>query len=229
MIVVMETSAVGAAGRRRRGPAPARAAGAAGGTRCGSGCRWPGAGRGAGVGGFGGPGRRLRAAHGQRSDPVGRQPTSARWPTRTTAPWRASPWAACRPRPSPWSTWISSPTSACSAAAPRPVGGRGRGGPVLRRPAPRQPAARSQDHLQRRHGRSRGLQQEGQGPLLELRHSRGESRRLEKAPGTARCRRDHQQLRLHLPGHRARMADLEKEPLYFCSSPLSVEPGSRGR
>ena len=41
---------------------------------------------------------------------------------------------------------------------------------------------------------------------------------LEETPGTAHRRRDHQQLRLHLPRHRARMADLEKEPICFCSA-----------
>ena len=48
------------------------------------------------------------------------------------------------------------------------------------RTAPAAPCtARPQDHLQRRDGQSRGVQQEGQGPLHELRHGTpaGESRR----------------------------------------------------
>ena len=45
---------------------------------------------------------------------------------------------------------------------------------------------------------------------------------IEDAPGTARRRRNHQQLRLRLPRNRTRMADLEEEPVYFLSTSVQV-------
>jgi enterochelin esterase-like enzyme len=48
-------------------------------------------------------------------------------------------------------------------------GAGGRGSPIPY-PPPRRPRARPQDRLQRRHGRPRGVQQEGPGVLLQHRH-----------------------------------------------------------
>ena len=83
---------------------------------------------------------------------------------------------------------------------------------------------RPQDCLQRRNGRSGGVQPEGQGSLHELRHGTParESRRPEKTPGTTDRCRHHEQLHLLVSRHHARMADVAKELLYFRSASIQV-------
>ena len=59
---------------------------------------------------------------------------------------------------------------------------------------PHPAGAKPANYLQRRHGQSRGIQQEGQGPLFQLRDGTParEPRRLEDPPGTTQSRRDYQ-------------------------------------
>ena len=107
-------------------------------------------------------------------------------------------------------------------------GGRGRGGaaPGATPAAPPAPAhTRPQDRLQRRNGRSGGVQQEGQGPLHDLRDRTpaGKSRRPEETPGTTERCRHHEQLYLFVSRHHARMADVAKELLYFRSASIQVD------
>ena len=131
MIVVMETSAVGARGRRAGcGARPGPLADGPGAAGCGflgapplpPPRRAPGAGAGRGAGfGIGGPGG---GAYGQImiNDLIP-------WVDATSAPCADKDHRAMaglsmggrQTAPSPWSTWISSPTSAFSAAARRPA------------------------------------------------------------------------------------------------------------
>ena len=113
--------------------------------------------------------------------------------------------------PSPWTTSTSSRTSACSAAAAadrRPIrmplhGFRRRRRPnrSTSRPATTGQMANPAEFNKRVHGLffSGGT------------HSSRESRRLEEAPAAAHRRGHHEQLRVHLPRHGARMADVAQE------------------
>jgi len=117
MIVVMETSATGAPDARGGRPGvdgvfPAGGAGRGPGAAPGAGApAVPGAGRGP-AGPSGGPYGQLMI-----NDLIPWVDSHFRTLADKDHPWRAFRWAVGRPYPSPWSIWISSPTSASSAAA----------------------------------------------------------------------------------------------------------------
>ena len=212
MIVVMETSYMPGAGGAGRGAARRRR------SRCG---RWPWVWR-----IWRSRRRALRAADGQRFDSMGRQqlPHAGR----QGSPGHGGPFHGrhadrIRHHGQPRQILVHRPVQrrrrhGVWARWPRQNGSG-------RRTSGRACTVRHQDDLQRRHGRPCGIQQEGQGPLHEFRLGTpvGESRRLEETPGTAHRRRDHEQLCVYLSRHLARMADLEKESVCFCSSSVQVK------